>query len=82
MNWKLQVINVHGYPVKVYINPANTQAVVFPLFGKYYQLSSDTNVLDFATTFLVGRSSNVVSFSQYLASFEDTAVIQIDKIAA
>lgn len=80
--WTKHVIEVKGFPVKVYINTDNTQSYVFPLFGKYYGLSSDVNVLDFTTDFLIGTTTNVVTFSNYLNSLEDTAVIDIETVKA
>ena len=72
-----QVIMVDGFPVKVYVNADNTHAVVFPLFGRYFQLRSDINVLDFATTFLIAKNNNVISFASYQSQDEDTAIINI-----
>lgn len=72
------IIMVEGFPVKVYVNAANTQAYVFPLFGKYYGLASDINVMDFVTTFLLAKNvNNVISFQSYLTQGEDTAIINI-----
>ena len=75
------VIQVSGFPVKLYVREDNKQAYLFPLFGRYSGLYSDVNVLDFATDFLLGNGNNVISFNNYLSGMEDTAVIQIDKIA-
>ena len=71
------IIEVQGFPVKIYTSADNKTAHVFPLFGRYYTLRSDTNVMDFATTFLLARNGNVVSFAAYQSSGEDTAIIQI-----
>lgn len=80
--WTKHVIMKSGVPVTVYVDAARHQAYVFPLFGKYYDLYTDGDVLDMATDFLLGTESNVITFQGYMNGFEDTAVIQIDKIAA
>lgn len=79
--WTKHVIIVREFPVKLYVRNDNKQAYIFPLFGRYNGLYSDANVLDFATDFLLGNENNIVSFQGYMNSFEDTAVIQIDKVA-
>lgn len=80
--WTKHIIEVKGFPVKAYVNSNNTEAVLFFLFGRYMCLRSDINVLDFTTNFLVGRDTSYpVTYSNYLNGQEDTAVIQIDKIA-
>jgi hypothetical protein len=82
-SWTLNVIMTKGFPVKVYVNAANTQAYIFPLFGRYFGLSSDSNVIDFATDFLIGNCNPVViTHANYVNSLEDTAVIQLDTIHA
>ncbi len=81
-NWTLITLMTDGMPVKVYINKTDDHAVIFPLFGKYFQLRSDKSVLDFATEFVVSKHGNVVTFESYLSSGEDTAVIAWDKIAS
>ena len=82
-NWTLNVIVVQGFPVKVYTDAACHQAYVFPLFGKYYGLHTDGNVLDFATDFLMGRCElTPFTHSNYLNSLEDTAVINIETVKA
>jgi hypothetical protein len=82
-NWTLNVIMVKGFPVKVYVNLHKNEAVLFFLFGRYTRLSSDINVLDFATDFLLNTHHNgFISYSAYLSNMEDTAVIDIEKIAA
>jgi hypothetical protein len=74
---------VGGFPVKIYVNLHKTEAVLFYLFGRYTRLSSDVNALDFATDFLINRNnSGLIKYSNYLSGLEDTAVIQIDKVAA
>ena len=81
--WTLNVIITKGFPVKVYTNASMTQAYVFPLFGRYFGLSSDTNVLDFATDFLIGNCNPIpVTYANYTNSLEDTAVIDIETIRA
>jgi hypothetical protein len=72
-----QIIQVNGFPVKMYVSADNKTAHVFPLFGRYYTLRSDENVMDFATTFLLARNGNVVSFQSYQMRDEETAIIQI-----
>jgi len=82
MKYTLYTIMADGFPVKVYVNQANTQAYVFPLFGKYFGLLSDENVLDFATNFIINKNhNNVISFAAYQSQDEDTAVIYMDKVA-
>lgn len=73
---------VKGFPVKVYVNPSNTEAVLFFLFGRYSRLSSDVNVIDFATDFLIGTTTNVVNHANYVNSLEDTAVIDLETVRA
>ena len=75
-----RIIMTNGFPVKVYTNKEGTQAVLFFLFGRYARLSADSNVIDFATDFLLGNTTNVVNFSNYLNSLEDTVSLCIDKI--
>ena len=80
--WTMYPIMTGGFPVKVYINEANDTAVVFPLFGRYFQLRSDKSVLDFATNFIVNNNhANVISFESYRTQDEDTAIINIDQVA-
>ena len=75
-------IMVQGFPVKIYVNLHNTHAYVFPLFGRYYELSSDTDVMTFALTFLLANNtSNVITLAAYQSSGEDTAIIHLDKVA-
>jgi len=76
-----QIIMTNGFPVKVYTNAAGTQAVLFFLFGRYASLSADSNVLDFATDFLLGNHNVTLTHSNYLNSLEDTVFTNIDKIA-
>lgn len=80
--WTKNVIEIKGFPVKIYTNADQTRAVVFFLFGRYMCLSYDGvgNVLDFAVDLLVGNVGNTISFNNYLHSTEDTALIQIEKI--
>lgn len=80
-NWTKHVILKDECPVTIYVNSANTQAYVFPLFGKCYGLSSsDGNVLDFTTNFLLGSESNVISFNGYINSMEETSVIHLEAV--
>jgi hypothetical protein len=79
-NWTKQIMMVKGFPVKLYVNPTNTQAIVFQSFGRYYRLSSE-NVLDFATTFLFAKRSNIVSFAAYKMSSEETVLTNIAQVA-
>lgn len=81
-NFTLHTIMVGEFPVKVYVHKDGHQAYIFPLFGRYNSIWSDGNVLDFATTFLLGHSNNVVTFNAYLSSMEDTAVININDLEA
>lgn len=76
-----QIIQVNGFPVKVYVSADNKVAHVFPLFGRYFTLRSDVNVLDFTTTFLLARNGNVVSFQSYQTRDEETAIINLDQVA-
>ena len=71
---------VDGMPVKVYVNHGNNTAVVFPPFGRIYRLWHDVSVLDFATTFVVAKFNNVVTFESYLSSGEDTAVTNLNRL--
>lgn len=84
--WTRTIIEVKGFPVKVYVNEPKTEAVLFYCFGRYSKLSCYNNpgmdVLDFATDFLLGTEDNVIKFSDYENSFENTAIIEADKIAA
>mgnify|MGYP003388525590 CR=1 FL=1 len=75
------IIQVQGMPVKLYVSADNKTAHMFPLFGRYFTLRSDTNVLDFATTFLLARNGNVVSFAAYQSKDEDTQVINLAEVA-
>lgn len=79
--WTKQILMTDGFPVKVYVNASNTECVVFPLFGRYYRLASE-NALDFATTFIVAKHNNVVTFASYQHSSEDTVNLHIDQIAS
>jgi hypothetical protein len=82
-NWTLNTLMVKGFPVKIYVNLHKNEAVIFFLFGRYARLSSDKNVLDFATDFLINTHNNgFMGHSAYLSSLEDTSVIEIDTIAA
>ena len=73
------VIQKDGFPIKIYVNADNSQAYVFPAFGRYFGLHSDTGVLDFALTFLLAKNStnNVISMASYVSSQEETALINI-----
>ena len=83
-NWTKTVIMVGDAPVKAYINTERTEAVLFYSFGRYSRLgcynSPGVDVLDMTVDFLLGSENNVVSFSSYVNSLEDTVSIQIDKI--
>lgn len=79
--WTKHVILANGFPVKVYVNQGNSKVFIFPLFGRCFGLISNTNALDFAVTFLVARSNNVISMDSYNSSLEDTTPTYIDKIA-
>lgn len=78
--WTKHVITKQGFPVKVYIKADS--AVIFYCFGRYTKCQSDSNVLDFVTDFLLGNSQNVISFGNYMNCMEDTAVINIENVAA
>lgn len=71
------VVKKDGVQIKIYVNADNSQAVIFTAFGRYFKLSSDVNVLDFATTFLLAKPNNVVSFESYQSSLEGTALIKV-----
>lgn len=77
-HWTLNIILVETYPVKVYVNPTNSMAVIFPLFGRYFKVNSDVNALDLATSMLF-HTSNEVTHTAYLSSLEDTVSIELDK---
>jgi hypothetical protein len=82
INMTKHIIDVHGMPVKLYVNADNSHAVVFPPFGRYYQLSSDTDVMTFALTFLIAKNhNNVVTLASYMSRNEDTAIIQLSEVA-
>jgi hypothetical protein len=82
-NYTLHVLMVDGFPVKVYAHKNNQQAYIFPLFGRYHSMSSDKNVMDFVTDFLISKHpSNVITFQSYLNGNEDTAVININDLKA
>lgn len=76
-----QIIQVNGNPVKLYVSADNKTAHVFFPFGRYFTLRSDENVLDFATTFLLARNNNVVSFAAYKSQDEGTALIPLAEVA-
>lgn len=76
-----QIIQVNGFPVKLYVSQDSKVAHMFPLFGRYFTLRSDANVLDLATTLLLARNGNVVSFAAYQSNSEDTAVVQLSDVA-
>ena len=81
--WTKHTLMTKGFPVKVYINSGNTQAIIFPLFGKYYKLGSDVNVLDFAVDFITNaHADRTLTHANYLNSLEDTAVINLETLAA
>lgn len=85
-NWTLHIIKIESVPVKVYVNSSNTMAIVFPLFGRYYRVNSDVNALDLLTSVLFHTTINdiaynTITYSAYLNSLEDTAVIDITKVA-
>lgn len=75
------IIEVQGFPVKIYTCADNKTAHVFPPFGRYYTLRSDENVMDFAVTFLLARNGNVVSFASYQSRDEGTQIIELAKVA-
>ena len=79
-HWTLNIILVETYPVKVYVNPTNTAAVIFPLFGRYFRVNSDVNALDLATSMLF-HTSNEVTHKAYLTSLEDTVSIDLENVA-
>jgi hypothetical protein len=78
--WTLYTIIVESYPVKVYVNKTNTLAVVMPLFGRYYRVNSDVNALDLATSLLF-HTSNAVTYTAYISSLEDTAIIELKQVS-
>jgi len=76
MTWTRITIDSEGHPVTVYINGDDTRAIGFPMFGKYFSLSSDKSALDMATSFIFNHSPNKeLSFTQYINSQEDTGII-------
>ncbi len=78
MCWKLEIIKVEGYEVRVWINNDDSQAVAFFKFGRYAKYSSDVSALDLATDSLVSKNrSNVIDFKAYKSSKEETAIISI-----
>lgn len=81
MNWTKQIVMVGGFPVKIYANLHNSSCAIFPLFGRYYVVRSDINALDLATSIVVGRGNELVTYEAYKSSLEDTAIIQLDKVA-
>lgn len=82
--WVKYTIYKEGFPVKIYVNKTRTSAVLFYIFGKYAKLHCDSgmDVLDFAIDFSLGMSNNSINFSNYIISLEETAIINIDEIAA
>lgn len=78
-HYTLHIILVETSQVKVYVNEGNSQAIVFPSFGRYYRVSSDTNALDLATSLLFHVTHNI-TYNSYINSLEDTAVIELDKV--
>lgn len=75
MKWTLTVVDFETYRVKVYVNDANSHAVIFPPFGRYFGIRSDKSALDMAVSFIFFTSSKDITYSQYLSSQEDTSVI-------
>lgn len=78
--WTRHIITKQGFPIKVYIK--ENSAVIFYCFGRYSKCQSDDNVIDFVTDFLFGNGQNFVSFNSYVSAIEDTAVINIENVAA
>lgn len=79
--WTLNKINIDGYTVKVYVNKHNTLAVIFPLFGRYFRINSDSNnALDLAVGILFHTANNI-TYTGYLNSLDDTLEIELNKIA-
>lgn len=80
-NWKKVIIEKDGCPVKVYVNETDTRCVVFPLFGRYHSVSSDKSALDLFIEVLFHKFSDfdvpagVVTYTSYVSSQEDTAII-------
>lgn len=76
MNWTKVVIHVHEYPVTIYVNSKDTRAVIFPAFGRFYVLWSDSSVTTMAVSFVINPpSKEVMTHERYLSSQEDTAII-------
>lgn len=79
--WSKVVLHKEGFPITVYVNADDTRCVTFPLFGKYFQFSSDTSALDLCVqvTFHVSSDWNPVprisTYAQYENSQEDTAIL-------
>jgi hypothetical protein len=72
MTWNKVVVHVDNFPVSIYINEDSSRAVIFPLFGKYYGLSSDQCALTLAISFMFQRLRQDMTYTQYLTSQEDT----------
>ena len=75
MTWKKVSFHIGDYPVSVYVNETDTRAVVFPLFGRFYGVWSDTSAIDLVTTLLFLNPSRTITYTQYVNSQEDTAII-------
>lgn len=74
--WKKTILHKEEIPVRVYVNENDTSAVVFPLFGRYYRVSSDESALDLVLSCVYElKAVNTISYLQYTNSQEDTQVI-------
>lgn len=78
MTWEKTAVEFRENITKVYTNKNNTQAVVFPPFGKYFSVRSDRSAFDLALSFIFLVPNREVSYSQYLSSQEETAIIHQD----
>ena len=73
------VIHKDGIPIKIYVNADDSQAYIFPAFGRLFSVQSDEGALNFALTFMLAKNNvnNVISMASYQSSQEDTAIINI-----
>lgn len=77
MKWKKVVLFKDKVPIKVYVNHFDTKAIIFPLFGKYFSISSDMSALDLTVQIIFHKfeDSTIAQYGQYIRSTEDTALI-------
>lgn len=81
MKWTKVILHKEEFPIKVYVSEDGHQAVVFPLFGKYFGVYSDKSALDLTIQVIFHVCSDIPipagvhTYKQYVDSQEDTAVI-------